>query len=519
MDLLLTALRSQEGIVRTAAARAVLRRTNARSREQLIAHLDQYPDDVRQILAAPTAQRLLRPWIVQAMRSGDPQLCRQACQYATENLDHQVLSVIVEQARVADHPCAEQLARATRTITFDLADRVYSTAPVELGADPAFPRRAALNALNRAVDDFALHGRMELLEAFATLVTPNDPVLSRVLADATHAASSPLIDLLHSSQSRGVLHMLVDSLLVDHPRRELLNAVRSRSDRAFVELLLTKIADPVPLRIRETIACLPGFAWAEEKHEEEFLSLPGECQATGLKLAVETKLSKRRLADLVKATIQRGEVAGRVAACSVVGRIRSEVATQVLREALTDSHPTVVAAAAAQLRLRGVEGSTENLINMLDSHAGESAHVEAEDMTYDTYLDAFSALTVAERHALGVLVAESDPACAQALLADLQSQDRDRRLRALEVVGPMGLADALADSLIELLKDPDESVRSAAAGALSETTNDEAIAALSAALRDAGQASRDPAEQSKQATPLVDLADSLIQDMQQEFHP
>ncbi len=197
------------------------------------------------------------------------------------------------------------------------------------------------------------------------LTTPDDLVLYRILQDPTHPAHAGLCGSLTSSPSLGAMNVVTQAILGDHPPARLVEVLTTRADRAFLEFFLTQMGERPPLRAIENVRALSGFAWAEAPSEELLLQLNGQQQAAALRLAAATSMSKRRLTDLVSRVLSDGQPAGRAAACEVVARVQSRVAADLLKRALADNDPSVVSAASAQLRRRGMQGSTQTLIDQL----------------------------------------------------------------------------------------------------------------------------------------------------------
>ncbi|TWT35773.1 HEAT repeat protein [Posidoniimonas corsicana] len=522
IEVLDAGLRSDEPVVRGSAARALSRRRGPAAARALLLALPETPADVQQAVATRPAARRLRPGVIAALKGDDVLLCKRACRYAQDTCDPHVLPVLAEQASQADHPYGLGLATTALQLAKNLSEQIHpptddADPPAE---DPAFARRAALNALVRAVDSFSNHRHVELVEAFALLAVPDDLVLRRVLTDATHAAHQPLLDALASSTAPGAMQIVSRTLLQDHPAAPLVGLLTSRTDRPFVEHLLGEMGDRPPLRALESARGLAGFAWAEEPHEGLLLALPGPLQANALKLAAATSMSKRRLTTLCELMIESGQTGGRIAACQVIGKVNSRVASTLIASALRDTDPGVVAAATTQLRNRGIEGSREKLIALLD-HDHEEVQQAAQgcltDVNYESFRAVYDHLEEPARRTHGRLVGKADPNCAAAVKSDLLAASPTQRLRTLEIAATLGIADRLADVLTDQLADPDAAVRAAAARALAGASEPAAREALQSALEDANSTVREAAAKSLAPLAPIDLAAGLVQHLQQEF--
>ncbi|TWT75998.1 HEAT repeat protein [Posidoniimonas polymericola] len=527
IEVLDAGLRSDEPVMREAAARALSRRRGSASVHTLLLALAETPPDVQRAVSTPDAALRLRPGVLSAIKGDDLHLCKRAARYAHDAGDAYVLPTLAEQSSRPDHPYGLGLATTALHLAKLLSERIYTpdqVAPDGPVQDPAFPRRAALNALIRAVDLFGKHGHLELVEAFLLLVVPDDLVLRRVLTDPTHAAHQPMLESLANSTAPGAMHVVCAALLQEHPPAPLIGVLTSRTDRAFVEYLLTDLGEQPPLRALESARGLAGFAWGEPQHQPTLMQLTGPQQATALKLLAATSMSKRRLSALCEAMLESGKVEGRVSACHVIGGLNSRVASSLISRALTDPENAVVAAATTQLRNRGIDGSTEKLISLLD-HQHESVQKAAQgaaqsslpEHNYRAFCERFDLLEEPARQVQGRLVGKADPKCAAAVRRDLSTASPKQRLRTLEVAGALGIGDQLSEALLEHISDDDPAIRAAAARALGGAKNEAARKALTAALKDKNSTVREAADQALGPLPPIDLASGLVSDMQQEF--
>lgn len=523
VEVLDAGLRSDEPVVREAAARALSRRRGSASLHTLLRALAETPHDVQAAVSTPDAALRLRPGVISALKGDDLVLCKRAARYAHDAGDAYVLPVLAEQSSKPDHPYGLGLATTALHLAKLLSERIYTPEMVAEGGpveDPAFPRRAAINALIRAVDAYGKHRHLELVEAFLLLVVADDLVLRRVLTDPTHAAHQPMLDALASSTAPGVMHLSCATLLQEHPPAPLVGVLTSRTDRPFLEHLLDDLGPQPPLRALEAARGLPGFAWGDEEHQPVLVELSGPRQATALKLLAATSMSKRRLASLCEAMLDSGHVEGRVAACHVVGGLNSRVASSLISRALTDPENAVIAAATTQLRNRGIDGSTEKLISLLDHQheaVQQAAQASLPEHNYRTFCERFDVLEESARAVQGRLVGKADPNCADAVRRDLTAASPSQRLRTLEIAGALGIGDQLADALLAHLDDEDPAVRAAAAKALAGVKEESARKALTAALKDKNSTVREAAEHALGPLPPIDLAAGLVSDMQQEF--
>jgi HEAT repeat protein len=96
-------------------------------------------------------------------------------------------------------------------------------------------------------------------------------------------------------------------------------------------------------------------------------------------------------------------------------------------------------------------------------------------------------------------VKKVNPQATAALVAELKSRSRTRRLRGLGVAAAMDMVAEVEAAILELLKDDDHMVRADAARALAQCDRPATQAALQEALSDSSVSVQDAAEQSLQA--------------------
>ncbi len=137
-------LRSAEPEVRAASARALATRRGNNASEALLRALPELAPDVHQAIMTPGVVRRMRPAVLAAIKGEDPSLCKQACRYADEARDHQLLPTIVDSARRPDHSYSRGLATTALRLARDLAGLIHAprTGDDDPRPDPAFARRA-----------------------------------------------------------------------------------------------------------------------------------------------------------------------------------------------------------------------------------------------------------------------------------------------------------------------------------------------------------------------------------------
>jgi HEAT repeat protein len=184
---------------------------------------------------------------------------------------------------------------------------------------------------------------------------------------------------------------------------------------------------------------------------------------------------------------QHGRASGRRAAAQALASFSGPKADALCWELMDDLDPYVRAAAAQQLRPRGIPGAIQRLLTLLDSpHAveREAAQSSLAEFRFDHFLSCFDQLPPAARRQAAALVRRVDPQSLGHLRAELDAPSLGRRKRALEMVMAFDAAAVLEDALREVLRDPDPYLRVETIRVLAQLDTPTARRALRDALLD-----------------------------------
>jgi HEAT repeat protein len=251
-------------------------------------------------------------------------------------------------------------------------------------------------------------------------------------------------------------------------------------------LLLRKIGfEPGPvaalnLKRMESIAWLkPNAGRLDELDDAEQHSAVVLLMASGM----------RRLDGFatIERLVRQGQPGGRLAAAAALAQFNGAEANALALAALADVDPRVQAAIVPQLRPRGIPGSLQRLIDLLESPhelVRHAARASLAEFNLEKFLAAFDLLEDEARRSTGALVRKVNPEAGSVLSSEMLSPSRNRRLRAVQAAEAMGLAPEIETSIIGLLEDDDHVVRNAAARALGSCLSPVAHQALCDALAD-----------------------------------
>lgn len=513
--LLEQALGSHDRAVRVGASKAMAARSDRESHDQLLLALPGCAQDVQLATHDPQIASLLRRAVNAALAGQEPILCQRACRYAVDADDYLVLPAIVEAVLKPGQANVVSLAAAALRLSNTLAQ--LADAPADrrprVSGDPAFARRAALKTLAIAVDRFGEHRRLELLDAFLMLTTPDNAILERILLDTSHAAHEPIFTALERSPGLGAMDVLVHAMENIETAQRLLELAAKRSDVRYLSRLFSKIGAEPGVRAIQNAKRLQSFGWTSRSRQENLLRLSGEQQASAMRLVSAADTSTELRVDLAELLLHRGEEAARVAACAALRKMQNPKIGELLATALNDESPKVVAAVAVQLRRHQHPEALMQLVSLLSHPAAEVIQAAQESLgefSLDIYSDIYRKMSPEERSRAGRLVGLADPRAIDAVTADLRAAAVNRRLEALDLIEEMGIVDRVVDQVIEALKDRDTGVRSEAARVLASSEQPQVVEALGSALSDRHAGVRAAAEASLRQLAPLDVVEGLL---------
>lgn len=508
-DLLAVALESSVAALRLGAVRALAIRGDEAGHRRLVDLWPRLPADARAALGDLPLRSSLSETLPKLITPDASKLARRASEMAVALGVVEALPAIVAAAAQPRAQYAAALAADAYQLALRLTDAVdrydpYATTDrTPHDSDPAFARRAAVNALIAAMDSYGEHRQLELLQSLLLLTPGDEPACLRVLRDERHAAHDALLDSLRTSSCRGAIEILAVALTDLRAPKQLLEIASQRCDRAGLEALLRHVGYPIGLRVRENCHRLASFAWLEEGRRDVLGALSGPARATAVQLAAASQADRRAVASMIQLVLGSGDHAACLAASLAIETLPPRLAVEPIRVALEVDDPAVVAAAARMVRKKDYPGGTALLVGLLDhpdTKVRSAAGSSLRELSFSAFRDSFEEIPAASRQVVGRLVGKADPLAAATLRAELGSGAVARRLRALEWVGLMGLGDALLDAVLGCLaNDKDIGVRVEAASLLAELTPlPEVIEALVAAVDSRSSAVRAAAQSSVQ---------------------
>ncbi len=416
----------------------------------------------------------------------DSQACRNACDAVLALRDYTLVTSLIAVAENDQNPLGPMVAETLLELALRLYDELASPPEYSHRHDPQRVRDHMLTALEPAVRRYGYHHCMAIMEAFLVLASRDNPALKLVLRDPQAPAYRPLAELLTSSPRPSIMRLVLSFLDDPQAPNAAFIILSNRRDIDFVRRLLHRLGDGLSEPVRRHLKQVETVHWVSH-HPQIFSELNEHEQQTAVQVLLATSHNRLQVFEVIRHVLAHGLPEGRQAAAAALVDFKGVEANSAVLQLLTDADPIVQSHAVGQLRQRGITESLRLSIDALDSSHEEvraSARDCLREFTFACYLAAFEGLDADIRRSAGSLIRKIDLETIPALKRELEARGRGRRLRALEIVAALGVADELESYVLPLAEDPDHFVRMAALQALAYSPTEAAQLALETALSD-----------------------------------
>ncbi|MFN0019203.1 MAG: HEAT repeat domain-containing protein [Pirellulaceae bacterium] len=520
VPVLLAALASDHYRVRDCVLPILLLRRSTEAENAILLRWLSLSDHWKQLVIR--REDWLSPAIRRALLGDDVPLASVACTAAAELGDHDLIPNLVAVACSKGNAASEQAALALLVLSERLAEEVSGPRDYRLRRDAQLQRTHVLGSLEKGVQSFIQHQRRELIESLLSLASRDNAVISQVLQDPADRAFSPMMELLIHSPRPCVVRLLLSYL--DDPFAPLpaLHALGRRRDITWLRQLCRKIGNEPSAVVRTNLKRIENIPWL--KAQRFLLEALHESEQPGaVRLITLSGLPRQEALESLSHILRTGKTQGRRAASTALAEFGGAEANAIVLDALEDEDPDVRANLALQLRTRGIPGSMNRLVTMLDSpHEVErqAASKSLEEFTFSSYAANFNYLDEESRERSGQLVRRIDPNSASLLKEELCAASRTRRRRGLEMALHMGLVTELQDVIAALTRDEDQYIRLEAVRLLGICPTDISGQVLREALSDSRILVQEAAERGLHDLTLKDGLDVTPRFQSDfEFHP
>ncbi len=481
---LIRALDSPWPKVQLLALQALLNRREPEAPLAIIQRLGQWPEHLRQVVWEQRAR--LSSGLRDAIVSPDFELSLRALQAAVWLHEYDLAPILVNMLLSPATASGPLAADVLLQLAAELADELQAAKPGTPGSSLEYLHTQFLRSLTRAIEQFDLHKRTEVLIAGVLLADVNDPLWQRILDSPHHKAHRALAELLARSTRPEVIRLLLAFLEKPEVPPPILRILSRRRDPSFVTAFLDYLAQSPSPTLEKNLARLRSLSWLEDL-EEILPRLTAEQQQRVVYLCNVCGIRRAQAQEVLRLALRDGHPLAKKAAVESVANVPGPWANALIRQAIQDPDPEVQAAAVRHLRPRGIVGALPRLIELLDSpHSAvqDAARESLQEFRFERFLAAFDLLDERVRHTTGQLVRKVDPTAIDRLRQELNSPVRGRRLRAIAMVEALQAFSQVEPELIALTQDPDHIVRTAAIRALGRCDSQPAREAVLAALND-----------------------------------
>lgn len=467
---LIPALDSPNATIREEALAAILRRRSPAAHREILRRLHLVDERTKEVIGRHHDR--MAQALRDAVLGNDPQLCSNACTAAVWFHHYELIPALitVTENQGVNGPLA------SRTLT-QLAEQLYAelaeSPPASRSRNVSLMRNRVVGALETSMVRYGKHRRREIIQAFMLLVHRDNATLKHILLDPHHAAFVAVVEELSKSSAGGVIRLLLSFL--DDPRAPsvTLVTIAKRADPRFVEHLLRVIGAEPGVTVKQNLKRITSINWLQ--HAETMLpELDERAQQGAVKLVMHAGVPRKQAFAVIRHILQEGMAGGRRVAAEALRAFAGAEANALALQALYDEDPEVQAQIVLQLRSRGIPGALPHLVEMLDSpHAvvREAARVSLVEFSFKRFLAAFDMLDDEVRQSTGILVKKIDPQTIPLLEAELSSQVRSRRVRAIQIAEAIHGVSVVEASIVRLAHDEDHLVRAQAATALAQASS------------------------------------------------
>lgn len=453
-------------------------------------------------------------WLTSALFSGlthgDAALFQAACDAAVFTRDYEVFSRLAAVATDPQHPQQPRAAAASLQLCELLAEELASPRDYRIRRDPQLARSHLLVILENNLSLFHQHRRRELIEAFLLLADRDNALLKRVLQSPSDPMFPPLTQVLATNPRPEIERLLLSYLDDPHAPLAALQIISRRSDLPFFRQLARKVGAEPPPVVLANLRRIDAFPWLPDRLD--LVDGLRESEQVGIvPLVLACGMPRPQALAVIAHLARHAHPSGRRAAAQALASFSGPQADALCLELVGDEDPHVRAAAAVQLRPRGIPGAIQRLLTLLDSpHAVErqAAQNSLAEFRFEHFRDCFDQLPPAARREAAALVRRVDPQSLGHLRAELDAPSRGRRKRALEMVVAFDAAAVLEDALLEVLRDPDPYLRLEAIRVLAEVDTPAVRRALRDALLDSRPLVQKAAESALHPRPASAIADA-----------
>ena len=459
-QLLIAALDVSDPRTRSRAVSCLMNRGCVQGQVELIRRFTSLPPEA--VAAIEKSPHLLEPGVRHALFQGGAELQHTAIELIRLFDVPELIPLLLEVLERTDHPCQEQAATTLLLQVGRLYDGLqqrdeHHHRPARARTEQ---RRAIMKCLGRSAERFSrLSPPQQVIESILILGQPQDAAIRLIFGQTLPECRTSATELVQTSPHPGIMQFLLDSLSESHPAPVVLEALKTRSDPAFVAHLLRWLPSRFSEEQSRNLRQIDRIPWLEAENLE---LIPAALHEAIVRYLAATSIFAEPCDRARRWIMKHGNPDARLAVATQLPNVGSTAIEGIICDGLDSEDEQVQVWAVAQLRNPQISGGLQMLVERLDSESTavrQAVRQELESFDLERVIAMFDRLETPACEAAGKLLLKVHPECIAQLEELLDSPVRSRRLRAAQAASALGLASRVVPSLMTMLDDSDGMVR------------------------------------------------------------
>ncbi len=426
-------------------------------------------------------------------------------------------SRVRDAAAAALHALAEDLLQDPLGMDENVLQEQFSSIGVdEVMRDldvRAEDRAQVVSAIEAGLACYNIHLQPRVVEAALWFVDGLGSRFWSIIASPGSRVARTAISIFNRSFGPRLVPFAIMAIRHREFRSHIVQAISQYSDVEFLRYWLAqswRLAQPKVIR---------GFSSVKEIQclDEQLRCLlenPDDCQPQLVRWIFSLGLPEELKVNLLRELQRRGNPATRRSATWTLTRLQDRQATSLLQFIAHDDDDQLSRMACFELaRRRPMEYPPVELLARLRKSSPKQKQgktTKDEPITFERYWSVFDLLGEQERKEQGRKLLTTNPSVPAMLKRRLIEADPSSRIKVIQMVCVLGLADKFAEDLYRLGHDPQPEIRSAVMSALGRIPSPTSQHILQNALRDENKRVQANAIEALENAPSLELVDELL---------
>ena len=412
----------------------------------------------------------------EAIRSGDFDLAKKGCDMAIRNKLYETMPVLTSLLEI---PRPEWGALSAEMI-LKLANCFYqalAAAGSELELRNMDRRREWFaSQLEIPVQRYAIHQRLEPVQAYLLVAKRNSEFLLKVFGDVHSQVCKTIVGLLQDNED-GSYYRLLLGFVTDGNSPPVIDLIlTAKDDKKFISNLLKIVGDNPAQPTKDALKRFKAFRWIVPGNETIPGLIEGE-ESAFVQLISNANLPRETTLAMFELIFKLPSLEGHRAAIRAIRALNGDDVNRILIAATNDADPEVCAEAIRVMKLKRVKEVDQIIMQKYDHPSPLVRNTIYElmpEFRIETFFQKIGQVTENMAKILGRIVRNIDPNVRKRINEEIVSAIPVRRRMAIDATRYTDLAAEYEETLIHLAETDDEiEVRIAACMALTQvlTTN------------------------------------------------